>query len=117
MMNLVSRLRIQSLIHVCCLRPSRTRVDKMIGGQPVAAFDASTCDPNKYFQTQQLILNINLCGESQRTFNSHDVKALEKKRPRLMNCLGIGDWAGGNYARKSGQTVFECMLVPITDPC
>ena len=33
------------------------------GGTPDGAFDASTCNPNEYFKAQQLILNINLCGE------------------------------------------------------
>ncbi|WVW81476.1 hypothetical protein I302_103470 [Kwoniella bestiolae CBS 10118] len=31
-------------------------------GTPRAAWDASTCDPYKYFQAQVLVLNIDLCG-------------------------------------------------------
>ncbi|KAL7420349.1 hypothetical protein Q5752_005319 [Cryptotrichosporon argae] len=32
-------------------------------GTPVAAWDASTCDPGTFFQAQELVMNIDLCGD------------------------------------------------------
>lgn len=32
-------------------------------GLPAAAFDRTLCDPYTFFQSQVLILNVNLCGE------------------------------------------------------
>ncbi|KAH8089557.1 concanavalin A-like lectin/glucanase domain-containing protein [Filobasidium floriforme] len=40
-------------------------------GMPMAAYDVSTCDINKYFKDNQLVLTVNLCG----------------------------DWAGGTYSQ------------------
>ncbi|KAK1921314.1 concanavalin A-like lectin/glucanase domain-containing protein [Papiliotrema laurentii] len=32
-------------------------------GIPAAAWEASTCDPYTYFKAQQIVLNVNLCGD------------------------------------------------------
>jgi len=56
------------------------------GSTPAAAFDASTCDPFEYFQAQELILNIDLCGS--------------------LSCLfKYGDWAGNDYSRQLDHTI------------
>jgi hypothetical protein len=87
-------------IHLCRTTASHgalttgTGADDEEGGIPVAAFDASTCDPGEFFQAQQMVLNIDLCGMLHHILLCY------------IQCLIgiIGDWAGTMFSSESARS-------------